>query len=206
MTDAPPRKVYKVKAIFHTLQGEGFHSGKAATFVRFTGCNLWSGLEEHRSKAVCQFCDTDFVGGATVTLEQIVDECCKTPGMVVFTGGEPALQLDNELVRALQKRNKYVAIETNGTMTVPGALDWVCVSPKAGSDVVVREADELKLVYPQDGMTPDRARAIVHAKHLWLSPMDGPSLIRNMQAAVTFAKMDTRWRVNIQTHKILGID
>lgn len=194
-------KIYIVKEIFHSVQGEGFHMGKAATFVRFSGCNLWSGREQDRENAICKFCDTDFVGGKRMTREEIIAECMEHPGMVIFTGGEPALQLDHELVRALQKLNKYVAIETNGTLPIPSCLDWVCVSPKASTKVVVRDADELKVVFPQDELLLDVARSQTSAKHLWLSPKDGPYIKKNMEAAIIYAKLDTRWRVNIQAHK-----
>lgn len=198
-------RIYVVKEIFYSVQGEGFHMGTPATFVRFAGCNLWSGREADRAKAICQFCDTDFVGGERMTREEIVAKCVENPGMVIFTGGEPALQLDHELVRALQRRNKFVAIETNGTLPIPQCLDWVCVSPKADTDIVVREADELKLVFPQQRMMPDIARSMVRAKHLWVSPKDGPDIHRNMEAAITYAKIDSRWRVNIQAHKFWGV-
>lgn len=195
-------KLYAVKEIFHTLQGEGVHSGKPAVFVRFAGCNLWSGREQDRAKAICKFCDTEFRGGRRMTRQQIIDEVSRYPGMVVFTGGEPALQLDVELVRELQKRGRFVAIETNGTHPIPTMLNWICVSPKAGTTVVVDRADELKLVYPQEGMEPWLASARVSAPHQWLSPMDGPDLKRNMEAAINYVKMDARWRVNIQAHKV----
>jgi len=197
--------MYTVHSIFHTLQGEGIHSGKPAVFVRFAGCNLWSGREQDRAKAICQFCDTEFRGGRRMTREQIVDEVTQYSGMVVFTGGEPALQLDGELVRALQKHRRFVAIETNGTRPIPSMLDWVCVSPKAGTTIVVDRADELKLVYPQTGMEPWVASEHVCAPHQWLSPMDGPDWQANVSAAVEFAKMDARWRVNIQAHKFWGV-
>ena len=199
-------KAYAVHSIFHTLQGEGFHIGKPAVFVRFSGCNLWSGQERHRGRAVCQFCDTKFLGGQRMTRQDIVDEVSMYSGMVVFTGGEPALQLDEELVRDLQKRNRYVAIETNGTRHIPSMIDWVCVSPKAGTEIVVDRADELKLVYPQQGMEPWLASAKVHASHQWLSPMDGPDWRRNVAMAVEFVKMDSRWRVNIQAHKFWEVE
>lgn len=179
--------------------------GTPATFVRFAGCNLWSGREADRAKAICQFCDTDFVGGERMTREEIVAKCVENPGMVIFTGGEPALQLDHELVRALQRRHKFVAIETNGTLPIPQCLDWVCVSPKADTEIVVREADELKLVFPQQRMMPDLARSMVRAKHLWVSPKDGPDIQKNMEAAINYAKIDSRWRVNIQAHKFWGV-
>lgn len=197
--------IYTVHSIFHTLQGEGVNSGKVAVFVRFAGCNLWSGREAQRTRAVCKFCDTQFVGGQRMTRQQIIDEVSRYPGMIVFTGGEPALQLDAELVRALQKRGRYVAIETNGTRPVPTMLDWVCVSPKAGTTIVVDRADELKLVYPQQGMEPWLASARIRALHQWLSPMDGPDWQANASAAIAYAKMDARWRVNIQAHKFWGV-
>jgi 7-carboxy-7-deazaguanine synthase (Cx14CxxC type) len=198
--------IYTVHSIFHTLQGEGVHSGKVAVFVRFAGCNLWSGREGQRTRAVCKFCDTQFVGGQRMTRQQIIDEVSRYPGMIVFTGGEPALQLDAELVRALQKRGRYVAIETNGTRPVSTMLDWVCVSPKAGTTIVVDCADELKLVYPQQGMEPWLASARIRALHQWLSPMDGPDWQANASAAIAYAKMDARWRVNIQAHKFWGVE
>ena len=141
-----------------------------------------------------------------MTRQQIIDEVSRYPGMIVFTGGEPALQLDAELVRALQKRGRYVAIETNGTRPVPTMLDWVCVSPKAGTTIVVDRADELKLVYPQQGMEPWLASARIRALHQWLSPMDGPDWQANASAAIAYAKMDARWRVNIQAHKFWGVE
>jgi 7-carboxy-7-deazaguanine synthase (Cx14CxxC type) len=197
--------IYTVHSIFHTVQGEGVHSGKPAVFVRFAGCNLWSGREQDRVKAICKFCDTEFRGGRRMTRQQIVDEVSRYPGMVVFTGGEPALQLDGELVRALQQRRRFVAIETNGTRPIPTMLDWVCVSPKAGTTIVVDRADELKLVYPQTGMEPWLASAHVHAPHQWLSPMDGTEWQANVSAAIAYAKMDARWRVNIQAHKFWNV-
>jgi 7-carboxy-7-deazaguanine synthase (Cx14CxxC type) len=197
--------MYTVHSVFHTLQGEGVHSGKPAVFVRFAGCNLWSGREQDRAKAICKFCDTQFVGGQRMTRQQIIDEVSRYSGMVVFTGGEPALQLDAELVRALQRRSRFVAIETNGTRPIPTMLDWVCVSPKAGTFIVVDRADELKLVYPQEGMEPWLASARVSAPHQWLSPMDGPDWQTNVSAAIEYAKMDARWRVNIQAHKFWGV-
>jgi 7-carboxy-7-deazaguanine synthase (Cx14CxxC type) len=198
--------MYTVHSVFHTLQGEGIHSGKPAVFVRFAGCNLWSGREQDRAKAICKFCDTEFRGGQRMTRQQIVDEVSRYPGIIVFTGGEPALQLDADLVRALQKRNRFVAIETNGTRPIPSMLDWVCVSPKAGTTIVIDSADELKLVYPQVGMEPWLASARIRAPHQWLSPMDGPAWQANVSAAIAYAKMDARWRVNIQAHKFWGVE
>jgi 7-carboxy-7-deazaguanine synthase len=199
-------KTYTVKEIFPTIQGEGFWSGRAATFVRFAGCNLWTGLEEHRAKAVCQFCDTDFLGGRRYTLESLVAAIqSHRPKFVVFTGGEPGLQLDTQLVRQLQRRGFYCAVETNGTLPIPPLLDWVCVSPKSGTDIIVSAADELKLVYPQDGLAPWLAQAKVSAKHKWLSPMDGPALRENIAKAVKYVSEDCQWRLNVQAHKFWEI-
>lgn len=202
----PVTKVYTVKEIFYTLQGEGFHSGKPAVFVRFAGCNLWSGLEADRANAICQFCDTDFVGGKKYTLDELVSEINSLPSnFVVFTGGEPCLQLDADLIRALRRRHKYMAIETNGTLPVPLGIDWICVSPKAGAAIRQKDADELKLVFPQQALMPDVARSNTTARHLWLSPMDGPDFQRNVEATIAYVKLDTRWRMNIQAHKVWGV-
>ena len=199
-------KIYTVNEIFYTIQGEGCNSGKAAVFVRFAGCNLWSGLEADREKAVCQFCDTDFVGGAKYTLGELVQEISALHcNFVVFTGGEPCLQLDGDLVRALHRRHKYIAVETNGTLPVPLGVDWICVSPKANAPIRQKDADEIKLVFPQQALTPDAVRAQIVARHLWLSPMDGPNFKRNVEATIIYAKLDPRWRVNIQAHKVWEI-
>ena len=212
---------YRVKELFHTLQGEGAHTGRSAVFCRFTGCNLWSGHPEQRASAVCQFCDTDFVGtdgpggGVFETSDQVAAAAAQTwtagvgsddasHRFVVCTGGEPLLQLDEALIGALHDEGFTVAIETNGTKPVPPGVDWVCVSPKAGAEVVIGEADELKLVYPQDGAPPDRYRHIV-ATHRFLQPMDGPDLDANTAAAVDYCRSHPRWRLSLQTHKYLGI-
>jgi 7-carboxy-7-deazaguanine synthase len=197
---------YTVHDIFYSIQGEGANIGKSAVFVRFAGCNLWSGREEDRADAICRFCDTEFRKGRRYTLDELVAEITRHPTkLVVFTGGEPALQLDQPLVDRLHRRRGWtVAIETNGTRPIP-PVQWVCVSPKAGTEIVVTDADELKLVYPQPGLTPETARCLVHATHLWLSPMDGPNLQQNMASAVEYAKRDLRWRVNIQAQKVWGI-
>lgn len=198
---------YSVHDIFHTIQGEGANMGRAAVFVRFAGCNLWSGREEDRQNAICKFCDTDFRKGRRYSRAQLVDKVrsFEGPGLVVFTGGEPALQLDQELVDELHLGLGYdVAIESNGTKPLP-VVQWTCVSPKAGTEVVVGRANELKLVYPQSALTPEDALRLVDAEHLWLSPMDGPDWADNVRAAVEYVKQDSRWRLNIQAHKFWGI-
>lgn len=199
---------YAVNDIFHTVQGEGANSGRAAVFVRFAACNLWSGREEDRASAVCTFCDTDFRESRRYTRAELVAEIRSFdgPDLIVFTGGEPALQLDQELVDELHHRHGYeVAIETNGTLPIP-AVQWTCVSPKAGTTIAVRRADELKLVYPQGpGMTPEDAMTAVAASQYWLSPMDGPDWADNVRAALDYVKRDARWRLNIQAHKFWGI-
>jgi 7-carboxy-7-deazaguanine synthase len=206
---------YLVKEVFLTLQGEGVNVGRPAVFCRFTGCNLWTGREEHRSIAVCQFCDTDFVGTdgpggghfrSARALATHVRSFCPGDGrgMVVCTGGEPTLQLDDALVRELHAVDLEIAIETNGTHPVAEGVDWVCLSPKAGAEVVLARADELKLVYPQAGAEPDRWVEFPADHHL-LQPMDGPDRAANTAGAVERCLTDPRWRLSVQTHKTLGI-
>jgi len=208
---------YAVKEIFYTLQGEGAHSGRPAVFCRFAGCNLWSGLERDRARAVCRFCDTDFVGtdgsgggrfaDAAALADALIAHWPATPGLrpfVVCTGGEPLLQLDAPLLAALHERGWLVAVETNGTQAAPAGIDWVCVSPKAGAPLLLRGGNELKLVYPQDGAPPEDFAALAF-EHFYLQPMDGPQLTQNTQAAVDYCKRHPRWHLSLQTHKILGI-
>ena len=207
---------YLVKEVFATLQGEGANAGRAAVFCRFTGCNLWSGREEHRATATCRFCDTDFVGtdgaggGRFATADQLADHVLATWGdrggrpFVVCTGGEPLLQLDQPLVDAFHARGVEVAVETNGTQVPPAGLDWICVSPKAGAEVVVRAGDELKLVYPQPGAEPERYADLAFT-HRFLQPMDGPDRQANTDAAVAYCLAHPAWRLSVQTHKVIGI-
>lgn len=208
---------YTVKEVFFTLQGEGFNTGTPAVFCRFTGCNLWTGREEHRSIAVCQFCDTDFLGtdgpggGRFRTAEDLADRVDATwrPGpdgdrLVVCTGGEPLLQLDGPLVEALHNRGFRIAIETNGTCEPPADVDWICVSPKAGAEFVLRHGNELKLVYPQPGLDPIDVEGLAF-DHFFLQPMDGPSREANTSRAVDYCLEHPRWRLSLQTHKYLGI-
>lgn len=200
---------YAVKEIFLTLQGEGARAGRRAVFVRFTGCNLWSGREADRATAACTFCDTDFVGGVRYTLDALVTEVRELWGpapepYVVLTGGEPMLQVDSCLVAALKSADFEVAMETNGTLPVESAIDWICVSPKAGTKVVQRSGHELKLVYPQPGADP-RDFAGWSFDNFFLQPMDGPELEANTKAAVRRCLDDGCWRLSVQTHKIVGI-
>lgn len=207
---------YAVKEIFLTLQGEGGQAGQPAVFCRFAGCNLWSGREEDRAKAVCTFCDTDFVGMDGEGGGRFADagalaaaiEATWTGGpdhrLVVCTGGEPLLQVDSALIDALHARGFRIALETNGTLPVPPGIDWVCVSPKAQAEVVQTRGQELKLVYPQAGVDPARFEAMDFERFL-LQPMDGPDRVANTQAAIAYCLAHPRWRLSVQTHKYLGI-
>ncbi len=208
---------YAVKEIFYTLQGEGANTGRPAVFCRFTGCNLWSGLEKDREAATCRFCDTDFVGTdglgggkftSAVELAMAVTKAWRgtedAPRFVVCTGGEPLLQLDQPLIDALHNSGFEVAVETNGTIEPPPGLDWICVSPKADAELIVTEGDELKLVYPQDGADPARYADLKFA-HWFLQPMDGPARIENSQKAVDYCLDHPKWKLSLQTHKLLGI-
>jgi 7-carboxy-7-deazaguanine synthase len=207
---------YAVKEIFLTLQGEGAHAGRAAVFCRFAGCNLWSGREQDRASAVCQFCDTDFVGtdgtlgGRYASADELADTIAAEWGdgranrYVVLTGGEPMLQLDTALIRALHGRDFAIGVETNGTIMPPDGLDWICVSPKGGSELVVRRGHELKLVYPQDKAAPEDF-AKLSFERFSLQPMDGPDVIENTARAVDYCLKHPQWRLSLQTHKTLGI-
>lgn len=201
---------YMVKAIFKTIQGEGYHAGRVAVFCRFAGCNLWTGREKDRSSAVCQFCDTDFVGGTRYDVDGLIGMIASTWGpslahrFVVFTGGEPLLQLDRTIIAAVSQLGFSVAVETNGTIPAPIGIQWLCVSPKAGAEIKQREADELKIVWPQ-GLDPQEIREIVTATRLSIQPMAGRNAKRNMSAAVDYCLAHPEWRLSIQTHKIAGI-
>jgi 7-carboxy-7-deazaguanine synthase (Cx14CxxC type) len=207
---------YAVKEIFLTLQGEGAHAGRAAVFCRFAGCNLWSGREQDRASATCQFCDTDFVGidgtlgGRYATADDLADTIAAqwTGGhdnrYVVLTGGEPMLQIDAALIDALHARDFTIAVETNGTIAPPPGLDWICVSPKAGADLIVRNGHELKLVYPQPGAPPERFAGLAFERFS-LQPMDGPDITQNTERAIAYCLDHPQWRLSVQTHKSLGI-
>ncbi len=200
---------YTVKEIFPSLQGEGFHTGRPAIFLRFAGCNLWSGREADRATAVCRFCDTDFIGGTRYAGAAELAGAVAAAGTardVVCTGGEPLLQLDAPLVDALHDCGFTVAVETNGTLPAPPGLDWICVSPKADAELQLNSGDELKLVYPQEGAAGAPARYTGLAfRHFFLQPLDGPDLDRNAAAARRYCAAHPAWRVSRQTHKLLGI-
>jgi 7-carboxy-7-deazaguanine synthase (Cx14CxxC type) len=210
--------VYAVKEIYYTLQGEGAQSGRAAVFLRFTGCNLWSGREQDRVAATCTFCDTDFVGtdgpggGRFATADALASAvAARWPAddqfgkrLVVCTGGEPLLQLDTVLIEVLHAFGFDVAVETNGTQPAPAGIDWICVSPKAQAQLVLTSGDELKLVYPQAAAMPERFES--HAfRQFFLQPMDGPDVARNTKLAVQYCLDHPQWRLSVQTHKVAGI-
>ena len=206
-------KIYSVKEIYYTLQGEGFHSGRPAVFCRFSGCNLWTGREEDRDKAVCQFCDTDFVGtdglnGGKFTAQELVVQIKSLyPGpdcFVVCTGGEPALQIDDELIAALHDSAIEIAIETNGTVELAKGIDWVTMSPKANSEIVVKQGHELKIVYPQQEIKPEDF-ADYDFEHFYVQPMDSPTLNENLKNAIEYVKQNPQWKLSVQTHKQIGI-
>lgn len=207
---------YAVKEIFLTLQGEGAHAGRASVFCRFAGCNLWSGREQDRAGAVCQFCDTDFVGtdgtlgGRYATAEELARtiaaqwQGADDQRYVVLTGGEPLLQVDGPLVDALHAAGFQIGVETNGTMMPPDGLDWICVSPKGGSELVLRQGHELKLVYPQALALPEAFETLAFERFS-LQPMDGPDVAENTVRAIDYCLRHPQWRLSVQTHKTLGI-
>ena len=209
---------YAVKEIFYTLQGEGAQSGRAAVFCRFVGCNLWSGHEKDRTGAICKFCDTDFLGtdgpdgGKFDTEAGLADRIEQTwqptstsgKKFVVFTGGEPLLQLDRPLIDTLHTRGFEIAVETNGTVAAPSGLDWICVSPKAGAKLIQNTGDELKLVFPQTGAPPEEFQGLAF-RHFFLQPMDGPHRHANTDQALRYCLGNPVWRLSLQTHKFVGI-
>jgi 7-carboxy-7-deazaguanine synthase (Cx14CxxC type) len=210
---------YSVKEIFYTLQGEGTHTGRPAVFCRFAGCNLWSGREQDRTRAVCAFCDTDFRGtdgeggGKYPDADSLAERIgaawtgdrgpCAQP-YVVCTGGEPLLQLDPPLVAALHARGFEIAVETNGTRPAPPGIDWICVSPKAGAQLKLHRGHELKLVYPQPEAPPERFETLAFGR-FYLQPMDGPDLAANIERAIAYCQAHPQWRLSVQTHKLVGI-
>ncbi|WPL15644.1 7-carboxy-7-deazaguanine synthase [Thiorhodovibrio winogradskyi] len=213
---------YSIHEMFHSLQGEGARSGRSALFCRFAGCNLWSGREQDRALAICRFCDTEFRGthgrggGVFASAAALADHLhsiwqSETGGdgrpYIVCTGGEPLLQLDGPLMDALHARGSEIAVETNGTIEPPAGIDWLCVSPKAGAPLVVTRGDELKLVFPQPGLTPEVLDAFARLEfhEFFLQPCDGPERAANITAALTYCKAHPRWRLSLQLHKLLGI-
>jgi 7-carboxy-7-deazaguanine synthase len=223
-------QMYSVKEIYYTLQGEGAQTGRAAVFLRFAGCNLWTGREADRAKAICRFCDTDFVGtdgpgggkfadaqalakavavhwpgASSLSARQPIACSDSTKGaLVVCTGGEPLLQMDAPLIDALHAAGLAVAVETNGTIAAPAGIDWLCVSPKAGAPLIQRRGQELKLVYPQDAAPPEAFEAL-DFQHFFLQPMDGPAREANTAAAARYCQAHPRWRLSLQTHKFIGL-
>lgn len=210
--------MYTIREIFFTLQGEGAQSGRAAVFCRFSGCNLWNGREEDRERAICRFCDTDFVGtgpdggrfGDAASLADLIDACWTGRARenlnkyVVCTGGEPLLQLDEPVIEELHRRGFEVAVETNGTRPAPASLDWICVSPKAGAELLQRSGNEIKLVFPQTDAPPELFESLAF-DNFFLQPMDGPDIKANVTAAAAYCMTHPRWRLSLQTHKLLGI-
>jgi 7-carboxy-7-deazaguanine synthase (Cx14CxxC type) len=209
---------YQIKEVFYSLQGEGYHTGRPAIFCRFSNCNLWSGREEDRAKAICNFCDTDFMGtdgqngGRFATAESLALHLksfwpveTREPPFVVLTGGEPLLQLDQQLVDQLHQHKIEIAIETNGTKTPPNHIDWICVSPKAGAPWLQTQGDELKLVYPQPNLMPDDIN-LNGFSHYYLQPMDGEHQHQNLQQAIQYCLAHPEWKLSLQTHKIMQID
>jgi 7-carboxy-7-deazaguanine synthase len=205
---------YAVKEMFLTLQGEGMQAGRRALFIRFAGCNLWSGREEDRADAICQFCDTDFVGmdgdhGGRYEAAALADRAASlwqhgTEPFAVLTGGEPLLQVDETLLQALKGKGFTIAVESNGTIAAPPGIDWLCISPKAGSTVVQRSGQEIKVVWPQPALDMDAIAKWDFAHHL-VQPMDGPEIAANQQAAIDFVLANPAWRLSLQTHKLLGL-
>lgn len=209
---------YQIKEIFYSLQGEGFHTGRPAIFCRFSNCNLWTGREEDRAKAICQFCDTDFLGtdgknGGRYTAQELTKKLLSLwpnnhpQPFVVLTGGEPLLQLDQKLVDELQKNNIELALETNGTKIPPKNIDWICVSPKAGAEWILLEGDELKLVYPQADLMPASLKEKTQGfQNLYLQPMDNANQAQNIKNSLEFCLKNPDWKLSLQTHKILEIE
>ena len=207
---------YSVKEIYYTIQGEGYHTGRPAVFIRFSGCNLWTGHEKDRSGAICNWCDTDFVGtnginGGKFSAEEITNIInslwkgnVQTEPYVICTGGEPLLQMDESLIKAIHKAGFEIGLETNGTMIPPDGIDWICVSPKANADLVLKNGNELKVVYPQCGMNP-RMHEKLKFDHFYIQPMDGIDQKNNIKRSEKFVLDHPKWKLSLQTHKILGI-
>ena len=206
---------YRIKEIFFTQQGEGRNTGKDFIFVRFSGCNLWSGQEKHRASAICKFCDTDFYGtdginGGKYQAKELIKKIkslwisADSQIRVVLTGGEPLLQVDKGLISALKKENIYIAVETNGTLEAPDGIDWICMSPKANTEIKLRKGSEVKVVYPQKNLNPDNFN-VLDFKNFYIQPMDSENYEDNVSQSVKFCMQNPNWKLSLQTHKILGI-
>ena len=206
---------YRIKEIFFTQQGEGKNTGKDFIFVRFSGCNLWSGQEKHRASAVCKFCDTDFYGtdginGGKYQAKELIEKIkslwisADSQIRVVLTGGEPLLQVDRGLISSLKKENIYIAVETNGTLEAPDGIDWICMSPKANTEIKLRKGSEVKVVYPQKNLNPDNFN-VLDFKNFYIQPMDSENYEDNVSQSVKFCMQNPNWKLSLQTHKILGI-
>mgnify|MGYP001425255654 FL=1 len=206
---------YRIKEIFFTQQGEGKNTGKDFIFVRFSGCNLWSGQEKHRASAICKFCDTDFYGtdginGGKYQAKELIEKIkslwisADSQIRVVLTGGEPLLQVDKGLISALKKENIYIAVETNGTLEAPDGIDWICMSPKANTEIKLRKGSEVKVVYPQKNLNPDNFN-VLDFKNFYIQPMDSENYEDNVSQSVKFCMQNPNWKLSLQTHKILGI-
>ena len=206
---------YRIKEIFFTQQGEGKNTGKDFIFVRFSGCNLWSGQEKHRASAICKFCDTDFYGtdginGGKYQAKELIKKIkslwisADSQIRVVLTGGEPLLQVDKALISALKKENIYIALETNGTLEAPDGIDWICMSPKANTEIKLRKGSEVKVVYPQKNLNPDNFN-VLDFKNFYIQPMDSENYEDNVSQSVKYCMQNPNWKLSLQTHKILGI-
>ena len=207
--------MYKIKEIFLTKQGEGYHTGRKSVFIRFSGCNLWSGLEKDRHKAICNWCDTDFIGtnginGGSYSLNEVIKIVCELwpinndeKPFVVCTGGEPLLQLDQYFVDEIHKNGFEIAIETNGTCLPPDKIDWICVSPKNNTNLIIKNGDELKFVYPQSNFEPQQFENF-NFNHFFIQPMDGINYNKNIKMSKKFIEKNPKWKLSLQTHKILG--
>jgi 7-carboxy-7-deazaguanine synthase (Cx14CxxC type) len=206
---------YRIKEIFFTQQGEGKNTGKDFIFVRFSGCNLWSGQEKHRASAICKFCDTDFYGtdginGGKYQAKELIEKIkslwisADNQIRVVLTGGEPLLQVDEGLISALKKENIYIAVETNGTLDAPDGIDWICMSPKANTEIKLRKGSEVKVVYPQKNLNPDNFN-VLDFKNFYIQPMDSENYEDNVSQSVKYCMQNPNWKLSLQTHKILGI-
>ena len=206
---------YRIKEIFFTQQGEGKNTGKDFIFVRFSGCNLWSGQEKHRASAICKFCDTDFYGtdginGGKYQAKELIEKIkslwisADSQIRVVLTGGEPLLQVDKVLISALKKENIYIAVETNGTLEAPDGIDWICMSPKANTEIKLKKGSEVKVVYPQKNLNPDNFN-VLDFKNFYIQPMDSENYEDNVSQSVKYCMQNPNWKLSLQTHKILGI-